>query len=255
MLTRFLTVVVFLLAILATFFGTLLLVRGPAAGGGNVDAAIASYLDAHPEAVVNAFAKYRSMQMEAENRKAGQAIREKKGDLEDDKNTPHIGNQGGDVTLVMFSDYNCGFCKRAFADVLKLINDDGKIRLAMKDFPILGPRSVTSSTAALAFYRLAPDKYLDFHSEMLRDTPKTDEQLFALAEKHGVATDALKTEMQKPEIDAQLQKNLALGQSIGVQGTPAFVLNGELIRGAIDLESLRQKVADARSGKKPEAGQ
>ncbi len=215
-----------------------------------------AYLEEHPEVIVNAFMKARQAQMAKDEQDAGKNIAARMDELQNDPATPFTGNPKADVTIVMFSDYNCGFCKHSMPDIIALLKEDKNVRLVSKDFPILGDRSQVNARAALAVWGMDKDKWFDFHVDMLKDTPQTDDQLLAMATKHGIAADKLKEEMAKQKYLDRIQANLQLGQNIGVRGTPAFVINGDFLRGALDLQTLKAKVAEIRSkggkgGEKP----
>jgi protein-disulfide isomerase len=259
---RVLIIVVFLLTIACSVALTLLLVK-PAAteeqqvtaiGAGvsaeEVEKTVALFLKENPHVIVAAFQASKQKDATKEREASEKAIKSRANEIVNDPSSPFTGNPKGDVTIVKFSDYNCGFCKRVVPDLQKILDTDKNVKFVMKDFPILGPRSSINSSAAVSVFRLNPEKWWEFNKAMLKNTPRNDEQLYALVAKHGVDVDALKLEMKKPEVAAHLDKNRSLGSAIGVRGTPAFVINGEFIRGAVGLDTFRERIAAARAGKK-----
>lgn len=249
---RFLTIIIFVLSVICTAAITVIVISRTGQSSAGVDRAeveliIGEYIKEKPEIIVSAFQAFQVKREEEEAKAAESSIRDRKDDLENDPTTPFVGNPKADVTIVKFSDYNCGYCKRVVPTFEKLLEEDKNIKIVMKDFPILGDISMRDSEAAIAAFRISPDKYWAFHVKMMQSGPKNDAQLFDMAEKAGIDKDKLKAEMEKPEVKEKIQKNLALGSEIGVRGTPAFIINGEFIRGAIDIENFREKIAAARA--------
>lgn len=210
---------------------------------------IGDYLAKHPEVIVSAFEAVKVKQERLLAERAGKTIQTKIVDLEKDPRTPYVGNGDADVTIVKFSDYNCGYCKRVVPDLITLLKEDKNVKLVVKDFPILGPQSIVSSKAAIVAGQLSPEKWWKFHTGMLKSSPRNEAQVLAIAEKAGYDVEAFKAEMKKPWVDNQIQKNMKLGTEIGIRGTPAFVIGGELKRGAIGLSDFREAVAKARADK------
>jgi protein-disulfide isomerase len=143
----------------------------------------------------------------------------------------------GDVTMVEFFDYNCGFCKRAFTELLKLVESDKKLRVVFIEFPILSEESRLASKAAIAAAK--QDKYFDFHRALLTGPGHVNEEkIFSAASSVGLNVDQLKKDMNAPEVDAIIEANLQLGTTMGVQGTPAFFVGDQIVPGS--PENLHQ---------------
>jgi protein-disulfide isomerase len=205
------------------------------------------YLEQHPELILEALeaaeAKARAAQEEAGRR----AVATRKRELEADPGSPVLGNPKGDVTLVEFFDYRCPYCKQVAPSLEALLAEDKQLRLVMKELPILGKDSVAAARAALAAERQG--KYFKFHNALMAvKGPLSDDTISQTAAAVGLDLDRLKADMARPEIDAQLRATYELAQALHIRGTPAFVVGGELIPGAVDLATLRQKIAAARKG-------
>jgi protein-disulfide isomerase len=156
-----------------------------------------------------------------------------------------LGNASGDVTVVEFFDYRCPYCKRVTDGVFDTVKADGNVRLVMKEWPILGPDSVFASRAALA--ARGQGKYEEFHKALMAERGALGEQsVLSLAAKLGLNVEQLVRDMNAPEIDAHLRQNHALARSIGLEGTPAFVVGQNVVPGAIDGGALRELIAKAR---------
>ncbi len=214
-----------------------------------IEAIVGDYIRTHPEVVVNALQAYQAEMQKEQAREAEAALKEVEDELLNDPQTPIAGNSDGDVTIVEFFDYNCGYCKQVTPSVQTLLETDDNVRYVFKEFPILGPGSVLASRAALAVWNLEPEKYLPFHMALMKARGSLNEQqILDIAERVGVSPAALQAEMEKPAIEEKLRQNIALGQRINIRGTPAFIINGEIIPGAVSLDALKELIAKARSG-------
>lgn len=158
-----------------------------------------------------------------------------------------FGNPNGDVTVVEFFDYNCGYCKHALPDMDALLKSDPNVRFVMKEFPILGPDSVRAHMVAKAFRSLMPDKYLEFHRALLGQQGRATEQsAIDVAVKLGADEAQLREKMKAPEIATAFQDNYQIANALNITGTPSYIIGEEVVPGAIGLEGLAQKIADQR---------
>ncbi len=207
-----------------------------------------------PDIIMQAIQKLREKQAEEAKQKASEVLTKRKDDLLNDASSPSIGDaKTADVTVVEFFDYHCGYCRRMMTDLTKIISEDKKLRVVFKEFPILGEDSVAASRMSLAVSRLAKDKYFEFHSALMKHEGKFDEKsMLEIAKKLGINGEKLKAEAAKPEITAILDKNRALGEDMGIRGTPAFVIGNEFTPGAMGYDDLKKAIDAARGGKKPD---
>lgn len=158
------------------------------------------------------------------------------------------GNPDGDITMVEFLDYQCGFCKRAFPAVEELIASDGNIRFVVKEFPILGDASVLGSRYALAVKSLYGDEaYKTAHDEMmLLRGSLTPQTLVRLSDDNGLDHDDIRAEMESEDISRIITANRDLGARLQIQGTPSFIMGDTFVRGFLELDQMRQVVATER---------
>ena len=214
-----------------------------------IEAIIGEYITNHPEVVVNALQAYQVRMQREQQQQAEAALQEVEDELLYDAGTPVAGNPDGDVTIVEFFDYNCGYCKQVMPSIQTLLETDNDVRYVFKEFPILGPGSVTASRAALAVWNLEPEKYLPFHVALMTNRGSIGEQqILDIGERVGIAPATLRAEMQNPEIEEKLRANVELGQRINVRGTPAVIINGEIVPGAVSLDALKERISAAREG-------
>jgi protein-disulfide isomerase len=211
-----------------------------------IEAIIRDYILSHPEIVEDALRALQLRRREAEQQRARGAVQANRDKLLGDAGSPVGGNPQGDVTVVEFFDYRCGYCKRVAAAVKKLLEDDPNVRLVYKELPILGPDSALAARAALA--AKGQGKYLALHEALMAaDGPFTLPVILQLAQQSGLDTTQLQADMERPEIQANLERNHTLAQGLGIQGTPAFVIGSELVPGAVDLSTLKALVSQARA--------
>jgi protein-disulfide isomerase len=214
-----------------------------------IEGVVRDYLRRNPDVVVEALNEYRERKQAAERRTAEVSLVAARGDLERDAATPVAGNPDGDVTIVEFFDYQCGYCKRVLPTLQSLIQSDGNIRYVLKEYPILGPQSDTAARAALAVWRIEPASYFKFHTALMSARGGLDEaRLLDVAAGLGIDRKRLKKAMADPAVDEAIRRNHELGRSLGINGTPAFVVGNRIVPGAVDLDVLRDLVAEARRG-------
>ncbi len=210
---------------------------------------VRTYLGQHPEVLVEAIRALQARQQAREHANVQSVLAARRNDLEHDPDSPVGGNPKGNVTIVEFFDYRCGYCKRVFPSIMKLIKTDGNIRYVFKEFPILGPASVTASRAALAVWRLDPEKYMSFHSGLMKAKGGlNDKKIMKIAAGVGLDTKELGKLMEAEWITAELEKNMQLANDLNISGTPAFIIGKQFIPGALSLDGLKKTVKAAREG-------
>ena len=158
-----------------------------------------------------------------------------------------FGNPDGKVTVVEFFDYNCGYCKRALGDMDKLAADHKDVRFVMKEFPILGPDSQKASVVSMALRTLAPEKYGEFHRQLLGSQGRaTEAGALRIATALGVDEARLREEMKNPAILAAFRETYELATKLAITGTPSYVIGQEVVFGALGHEVLTEKIETAR---------
>ena len=212
----------------------------------SVEQVIESYIRSHPEMVEQALQALEVKRQEEEKVRIKQAVVMHQSELLHDPASPVSGDPAGEVTVVEFFDYRCGFCQRAAGSVTQLQKDDARVRIVYKDFPILGADSVQAAKAALA--SRAQGRHQAFHEALLAAKGDlTKEQILQIASDVGLDTKKLAADMDNPEWLTIIERNRALASDLGITGTPAFVVGNELVPGAIDLTTLKDLIARART--------
>ena len=206
---------------------------------------IRAYLLANPEVLVEAMQELERKQDSQRDTQAQKAIQENQSELLRDPDSPIAGNPDGDVTIVEFNDYQCPYCKRAHLAVKSTLAADGKVKLVIKDLPILGEPSRIAALAALA--ARAQGKHLAFHNALMEYSGKIDrDKIMEIAAASGLDMARLQKDMDDPKLKQIIERNTALASALGVRGTPAFVVGNQFVPGAVDADALKQLIADAR---------
>ena len=211
---------------------------------------VKAFLIENPEVITEALNVLQTRQDMADLARDQQLLADNAALLFNDANSWVGGNPDGDITVVEFMDYRCGYCRKAKEAVEELVKSDGNIRFVLKEFPILGDDSVASSRFAVAVLQLhGPDAYKAAHDAliMLRGSPDA-ETLGRLAADLGIDPAPVLARMNADEVTAVLAANRALADVMSLSGTPAFAINKTLLRGYVPLDGLRAIVADERAG-------
>jgi protein-disulfide isomerase len=214
---------------------------------GDIETIVRSYLMEHPEVIRDAINELQRREDEAARVAQTRAIDDSANLIFSSDKQVVIGNPDGKVTLVEFFDYNCTYCRRAQADMVKLLKDDPNLRVVLKEFPVLGPGSVDAAKVSVAVRMVAPEKYLAFHDALLSEPGKVDgARALAVAEDLGIDTAALQANIESDEVKATIAESYSLADKLNLTGTPSYVTHNEVVVGAVGFDTLKQKVADAR---------
>ena len=219
---------------------------------GEIEKIIREYLLKHPEVLQEAIAELEKKQAVADAAKHRAAVKDNASLLFNSKRQVTIGNPQGDVTFVEFFDYNCGYCKRALDDMLTLMKDDPKLKVVLKEFPVLGPGSIDAARVAVAVRMQDKDgkKYLEFHRKLLSQRGPADKaHALAAAKDVGLDVARIERDIAGDEVKASLEEAFKLAERLGLNGTPSYVIGENVVIGAVGLAALREKVNTARCGK------
>lgn len=238
-------------------FGLLLAMPAHAAEGDALSAAQKSevetvirqfLIEKEPETIMKAIEVLKQRDQQQQMAVAKEAVAKHKERIYNEPTSPVLGNPKGDVTIVEFFDYACGYCKMAQPIVEELLKSDKNIRFIAKEFPILGESSVLGARAALASVK--QKKYEQFHAALMNNRGAiNDNTINDIAQRVGLDAAQLKRDMNDKAIDDIIATNRKLGNDLGVRGTPMFIIGDMVNPGAMDAEALKKAVADARAKK------
>jgi protein-disulfide isomerase len=209
---------------------------------------IKNWVEENPSVIFDSIIAMQQKQHIKKTQNDKKSIISKKAELSEDKTDPVHNPKGANITVIEFFDYNCGYCKKAGKTVKSLLEKDKKIKFVYKEFPILGKASEDLAKVALAVNILYPKKYKKFHDAIMISNIRTKNDAIAKAKKLGINTKKLKKilKIKAKEIEIKISKNRRLANSLGITGTPAFIVGGELVPGAISLKDLQKLVAQER---------
>ena len=218
----------------------------------DIEAIIKNYLVSHPEVLEEAMAELNKRQAAAETEKHEASVATNADTIFNSPRGVTLGNKDGDVTFVEFFDYNCGYCKRAMSDMLDLMKSDPKLKVVLKEFPVLSEGSTEAAKVAVAVRMQDPGgkKYLDFHQKLLGGRGPADKaRAMAAAKDAGLDTARIEKDLAGPEVRATIEENFKLAEAMGMNGTPSYVIGKQVVIGAIGLDGLKEKISAARCGK------
>jgi protein-disulfide isomerase len=213
-----------------------------------VEKIVREYLLANPELLNEMIAELQKRDEAAAGEKAKTGIAANRDALMNDGFSHVAGNPDGDVTVIEFFDYRCGYCKKVAPDVIALLDQDKGVRLVLKEFPILSKTSEEAARAAMASLNQGGDLYWKFHNAMLMADSLDSAAIYDIAAGQGLDLARLKKDMADPSIDEKLKKTRDLAKQIGVDGTPAFIIGDRLVPGAVAVDELKTLVDAQRSG-------
>ena len=211
-------------------------------------AAVRAYLLENPQVIMDAVQVLEDRQNEEQAQNDLSLVADNADALFNDGYSWVGGNPEGDVTIVEFFDYRCGFCRRAHPEVKELLESDGNIRYIAREFPILGENSVISARFALSARAVGGDAASKAANEALiaMNSDMDDTVLRRLAESLGLDADAVIARMEADEITQQISQTRALAQELQINGTPSFIMGGQMIRGYLPLDAMRGVIEEER---------
>jgi protein-disulfide isomerase len=209
-----------------------------------IEAIIKDYLLKNPEVMIEVTREIEKRQAAVQAGEQKKLIVEKKAEIFTASTDYLLGNPKGDVAVVEFFDYNCGWCKRALDEVTKLSKADPNVRIIFKELPIFGENSQFAAKAAMA--ALKQGKYWDFHIALMKERQVTKDNTLKIAEKVGLDVAKLKADMADPKIEEALKETAQLAQALGIEGTPGFIVDAKVNVGFVPADSLKEMIAETR---------
>lgn len=213
-----------------------------------IEAIVRDYILANPEIIAEAMAALENKRIAAERLAQTNAVTDRADSLFNSEHQAVLGNPDGDVTLVEFFDYNCGFCKRAMGDMFTLIENDPNLRVVLKELPVLGEASLEAARVALAINTMHPDQYVEYHARLLGARGRASGvTAINLAVEMGMDKDTIQLASMTENVNAAIQEVRSLAVALGVSGTPSYVIGDEVVFGAVGYDQLKEKILQARA--------
>lgn len=229
--------------------GTLAQDAGPAADlpVEQVEEIVRDYLMREPEIIYQALEEMQKRQAAEQAEQQKQMLSTRQDELLNDPATPIAGNPDGDVALVEFFDYRCGYCRRVLSSMQALMDEDDKLKVVFKELPVLGEDSVRAARAALASRMQDEGLYLDLHLALMSADDLSAGGIRSIAAGIGLDPDQLEQDMESDEVAKAIDANYQLASALGIEGTPAFVIGETMVPGAVDKARLAALIEEART--------
>jgi len=210
-----------------------------------IEKIVRNYLMKNPAVIREAMQALQAQETKEKQERAANQMKELRSEILFDPGSPVAGNAKGDISIVVFFDYNCGYCKHTLPQLQSVSRNDPLVRIVYKEFPVLGPKSTFAAKAALAAARQG--KYVEFHDALMTAEVIDEVSIKSISKTLGIDHSKLQKDMADPEIDEQITRNQRLAESLEISGTPAYVVGDQMIPGAIDAETLTRFVQNERN--------
>ncbi len=209
-----------------------------------IEKIVRNYLMKNPVVIREAMQALQAQELKEKQERAASQMKELRSEILSDPGSPIGGNAKGDISIVVFFDYNCGYCKQTLPQLQSISEKDPLVRIVFKEFPVLGPQSTFAAKAALAAARQG--KYVEFHHALMTAENTDEDSIKSISKTLGIDYTKLQKDMADPQIDEQITRNQRLAGSLDINGTPAYIIGDQIIPGAIDSESLANILAAQR---------
>ena len=210
-----------------------------------VEKIVRDYLLRNPAVIREAMLALQIKEEKEKQDRGLNSLKSKKSEIFADINSPVIGNKNGDVAIVVFFDYFCGYCRKNLPELSKLLEKDSSVKVVFKEFPILGEQSVIAAKAALAAARQG--KYLEFHKVLLEAENVNEEVIKTISGNLGLNYEKLQIDMKDVKIKEAINRTYSLAESLNIDGTPAYIIGDQIIPGAVNAEFLAKAVSAERA--------
>ena len=211
----------------------------------SIELVVREYLLTNPSIIREAMQALDAQERSQKQEKIAETMRSFQKEIFHDPDSPVLGNPKGDVSVVVFFDYNCGYCKSTLPALSEVIAKDPSLRVVYKEFPVLGAQSQVAAQAAMASAKQG--KYAAFHDALMKSAAADEATIKSISERLGMNYEKLQKDMLDPALNRALARNLKLADSLGVNGTPSYIVGNQIIPGAIDAVSLTQLIASERA--------
>ncbi|GAB5376202.1 MAG: DsbA family protein [Acuticoccus sp.] len=234
---------------LAAFCATAAVADDAPLSRADVETIVRDYLLANPEVLEEAFTVLQTRRQEQEAAARVAVLETQRDELVASPHDGVLGNPDGDVTLVEFFDYNCGYCRRAMTDLEALLESDPNLRVVLKEFPVLGQPSMEAAAVSISVQALHPEAYGEFHHRLMAaDGPADGEAALKIAEALDLPREALEANMRSEHVRSVMEKSYEVAQALGLSGTPSYVVGDAVEFGAVGADQLRARINEARCG-------
>jgi protein-disulfide isomerase len=224
----------------------------------DIEVIVKDYITNNPDVLINSLENMQKNKEKETTQKATEYLRDNRTAIETDSNPPILGNKDGDISIVVFYDYNCSYCKKANIETNKIISSDSGVKIILRPIAILGGTSLYAAKASLALQKAAKDHFPAIHNDIMRMQVINEESIKKLTEKYKIDYSIVENEINSYAIKQLITKNFDLARSLGISGAPSYIVNGIFIPGFIPEDKFKQIIMQIRSSdptkeKTPEA--
>lgn len=213
----------------------------------DVETVVRDYIKEHPELIKNSLEEMQARKERQIQEQIKASIKDKSAQMVDTNTAPYAGNKDGDVVIVEFFDYACGYCKKGAKVVDQLLKEDKNIKIVFREYPILSESSKKASKYALAVNKLDSNKYYQFHQALIAAPDLEDKTINSILSSIGLDKSKVEPLLDDQSITQFISNNQMLGYQIQLRGTPAFIIGEDMIPGAIDLDTFKRILEKVRS--------
>jgi len=219
-------------------------------GPADIENIIKNYILNHPEDIIQSLEGLQQKKIEESSRKTEDYLKNSRALIETAGSPPVMGNVEGGITIVMFYDYNCSFCKKGNEYLLQMLESEKGVKVVFRPIPILGGTSMYAAKVAIAMQKISPDKFSVIHEGLMKiNQPITEAVVKELIAKNNVDYAVLENEINSYSTRDLINKNLEMAQNIGIKGAPSYVIDGQFVPGLLDLDKLKSVVAELKAVK------
>lgn len=208
---------------------------------------IKNYIINNPDVLVNSLENMHKKKVKETTQKANDYLKNNKKEIETDSNPPILGNKNGDISIVVFYDYNCTFCKKANIETNKIIESDPGVKLILRPIPILGGTSLYAAKTSLALQKIAGNKFPAIHDDMMQMQTINESSIKELIKKYKIDYSIVENEVNSYATKQLITKNFDLARSLGISGAPSYIINGIFVPGFIPEDKFKQIIIQIRA--------
>lgn len=214
-----------------------------------VEPIIKEYLANNPEIIIDAVEQFQKKKIQEMDLRIKDYIHQEKSEIENANHFPTVGNDQGDITIVSFYDYNCSYCRKSNIYLNQLLSSDPKVKVILRPFPVLGESSMYAAKIALAVNNLEPAKFKAVHEAMMTMATISKDSIAELLHSNNIDSAKVIEEADKIEVKNMINKNFDLASNLKIRGAPATIINGQLLAGLLDFDSLKDIISNIRAAK------
>jgi protein-disulfide isomerase len=214
-----------------------------------LEAVIKEYIVNHPEDIIASLEGMQQKKLQASAAQAQEYLQKNRGSIETADNPPVLGSMDADVSIVVFYDYACSFCKKANEYTNEVIKQDQGVKIILRPIAVLGEPSILASKVALAVHKISPIKFNMVHNDLMNMRVINESAIKKLMEQHEIDYSLVENELNSYSVKQQVNRNFEFAKGLVIQGTPSYVINGQFVPGMLPVEKLQAIIAQIRSEK------